>query len=57
MPSDQPDLISSELDGCAVAMHELFMSYVRAGFTRDEALTLVMNHQNQWANDPEEGPS
>ena len=55
MPSDQPDLISSELDGCAVAMHELFMSYVRAGFTRDEALTLVMNHQTQWANEPEEG--
>lgn len=53
--SDQPDLVDNELDGCAVAMHELFMSYVRAGFTRDEALTLVMNHQNQWANDPEEG--
>ena len=55
MPSDQSDVVESELDACAVAMHELFMSYVRAGFTRDEALTLVMNHQNQWANDPEEG--
>lgn len=57
MPTDEPDLITSDLDGCAVAMHELFMSYVRAGFTREEALALLMNHQNQWTNDPEEGPS
>lgn len=55
--TDEPDVVANELDGCAVAIHELFMSYVRAGFTRDEALALVMNHQNQWADDPEEGQS
>lgn len=57
MNGDQPDVAESDLDACAVAMHELFMSYVRAGFTREEALALLMNHQNQWTNDPEEGPS
>lgn len=55
MTADQPDIVERELDEGAVILHELFMSYVRAGFARDEALTLVMNHQNQWATDPEEG--
>lgn len=30
------------LDEVAVAMHEMFMSYVRAGFTREEALRIVI---------------
>jgi hypothetical protein len=29
----------------AIATHELFQSYVRAGFTREESLKLVMNVQ------------
>ena len=31
----------NELDVGAVGAHELFMSYVRAGFTRAEALEIV----------------
>lgn len=56
MTADQPDIVERELDEGAVILHELFMSYVRAGFTRWEALILLMNHQNQWTNDPGEGP-
>lgn len=32
------------LDDAAVATHEMFQSYMRAGFTRQEALQLVMGH-------------
>lgn len=32
----------TELGESAVVMHELFMSYVEVGFTRDEALRLVI---------------
>lgn len=31
----------SELAAAAVQMHELFAEYVKAGFTRAEALTLI----------------
>ncbi len=32
------------LDAAAVAMHEMFMSYIRAGFNKREALELVKVH-------------
>lgn len=32
------------MDGVAIMQHEVFMSYVRAGFTREEALELVTAH-------------
>jgi hypothetical protein len=31
----------SPLDAAAVAMHELFQSFRRAGFSRGEALTII----------------
>lgn len=30
------------LDSAAIAAHEMFMAYVRAGFTRDEALRFTI---------------
>jgi hypothetical protein len=44
MADDQkPNQMQTLLDG-AIAMNELFMSYVQAGFTRAEALQLVLGH-------------
>ena len=34
----EPTSLNSE----AIGMHELFMSYVNAGFTREEALQIIM---------------
>lgn len=31
----------SDLDGASITLHEMFSSYVRAGFTRQEALELT----------------
>lgn len=31
----------SELLACAISMHELYLTYQEAGFTKDEALYLV----------------
>jgi hypothetical protein len=33
---------AASLDEAAIAVHEVFLSYMRAGFTRKEALELVM---------------
>lgn len=33
----------------AMGVHEIFDSYIRAGFTRGEALKLVMNDMNNAA--------
>ena len=38
--TDTPGLPS--LNAEAIGVHELFMSYVTAGFTREEAMTLVV---------------
>lgn len=48
----------STFDELAVVMHEYFQSYVNAGFTRFEALVLVLNMQNQSmsSTDSQEGP-
>ncbi len=35
---------SGEIDDGAIAINEMFMSYVRAGFTRREALELIKVH-------------
>lgn len=32
------------LDESAIATHEMFDSYVRAGFTREEAMQIVLNN-------------
>jgi hypothetical protein len=37
----------STMDEAAAATHEMFMSYVRAGFTRAEALAIVIALMNQ----------
>jgi hypothetical protein len=34
--------IPTTLDESAISMHEMFASYVRAGFTRHEALQIVI---------------
>ncbi len=36
--------VDSEAFSAAVATHELFMTYVAVGFTRPEALQIVMFH-------------
>jgi hypothetical protein len=41
-PDDRPP--SGTVDAAAVGVHEIFLSYVRAGFTRSEALTIVLKH-------------
>lgn len=38
------------LDAASVGLHELYLSHVRAGFTKKQALRLVM-HQLRIAND------
>ena len=40
---DEPDT----LDTAAVAMHEMMMAFLRAGFTPDQAFRLI---EVQWAN-------
>lgn len=40
-PSEEP---LTTLDECAIGVHESFMAYVRAGFTRAEALELTKAH-------------
>ncbi len=32
------------LDEAAVILHEMYSSYVRAGFTKDQALELIKEH-------------
>jgi hypothetical protein len=41
------------LDEAAVGIHELFMAYVRAGFTRSEALELVKVQLNNITSETE----
>lgn len=40
-PGDMPDSPVTEMGQNAAALHEQFMSYVIAGFTRPEALDLI----------------
>lgn len=40
----EEELSHGELDAAAISFHEIFMAYVRAGFTRREALELVQTH-------------
>ena len=39
-----PDYLINTMDEAAAGTHEMFMSYVRAGFTEDQALKLVMHN-------------
>lgn len=41
MRDDDPISPISELAAAAAQMHELFTSYIEAGFTREEALDLI----------------
>lgn len=41
MKGSDPLLVNT-LDEAAVACHEMFMAYVRAGFNEDQALRLVI---------------
>lgn len=41
-PGDPFDKLGN-YDTNAVAMHELYMSYVRAGFSKEQALTIILS--------------
>lgn len=53
---DMPDEPISTLLQGAIAMHELYQSYVDAGFTRTEALQLVMTLIQTGAQRGKEAP-
>jgi len=42
MPDDLPDDPMSELAGAAHQMHELFVAYVAAGFTDEQAMSIIL---------------
>jgi hypothetical protein len=42
------------LDEAAVFQHEMFMSWIRAGFTREEALQLLIASMRSTSNGREE---
>jgi hypothetical protein len=46
MSDEQKDreISAGSLDAAAIGIHEMFMSYMRAGFNADQALQLVMCH-------------
>jgi len=44
MTQPTPKLPGATLDISAAAVHETFMAHVRAGFTRDEAMLIVLKH-------------
>ncbi len=43
-PSDENDEPFGEIDAGAIAQHEILSAYIRAGFTRREAMELVKTH-------------
>lgn len=40
---DFPESPMSELDESAVMLHETFLSYVNAGFTREESIKIIIS--------------
>lgn len=38
------DMDISTFDEAAIITHEMFVAYLRAGFTGDQAMTLVLHH-------------
>lgn len=42
MPEDEEDLQSATLDSNAITDHEMYMSWVRAGFTEEQAMCLLI---------------
>jgi len=42
MPDDLPDDPMSALAGAAYQMHELFVAYVAAGFTDEQAMSIIL---------------
>ncbi len=44
LPNPHGDENHATLDIATVALHEMFLSYMRAGFKRSEALELVKVH-------------
>jgi hypothetical protein len=43
MPEGEENLHSATLNSEAIQDHETFMSWVRAGFTREEAMQLLLH--------------
>lgn len=48
---DRKDDLGS-MDTAAIGIHEMYMSYLRAGFTDDQALKIVMCHIQALSSPP-----